>query len=121
MPFKRAQSHNPVRRPAKLPISDAYLGAVETELPDKIRLALQLPVGSTYGAAIAFGQGLAAVAGKTDAAREIREAIEGKAGQRIEAAGPDNCKVVCHVVYENQTKPSPPTERPVNSKVDESA
>jgi hypothetical protein len=51
-------------------------------LPDEIRMALSLPAGATHGDAIALAQARQAIKGKTEAAREIREAIEGKAMQR---------------------------------------
>ena len=46
------QTGNPGGRPKKKPITDRYLRIVETELPGKIRLALSLPSGATFGDAI---------------------------------------------------------------------
>jgi len=47
---------------------------------------MRLQKGATYGDAIVLGVVRAAIKGKTDAAREIRESIEGKSTQRIEFA-----------------------------------
>jgi hypothetical protein len=55
---------------------------VETTLPDDIRNAVGLPKGATYGDAIALSQARQAIRGKPEAAREIREAIEGGTSQR---------------------------------------
>lgn len=76
------QSGNPSGRPRKRPISDRYAEMVETMLPNDVRTALRLPEGATYGDAIAFAQARQAIKGKPEAAREIREAIEGKSTQR---------------------------------------
>jgi hypothetical protein len=76
------QSGNPSGRPRKRPISDRYAEMVETTLPNDVRAALRLPEGATYGDAIALAQARQAIKGKPEAAREIREAIEGKSTQR---------------------------------------
>src|SRR5271156_4076312 len=76
------QSGNPTGRPRKRPISDRYAEMVETVLPDDLRNAVGLPKGATYGDAIALSQARQAIKGKPEAAREIREAIEGKTCQR---------------------------------------
>jgi hypothetical protein len=59
---------------------------VETVLPDDLRNAVGLPKGATYGDAIALSQARQAIKGKPEAAREIREAIEGKTSQRDQEA-----------------------------------
>lgn len=76
------QSGNPTGRPRKRPISDRYAEMVETVLPDDLRNAVGLPNGATYGDAIALSQARQAIKGKPEAAREIREAIEGRTTQR---------------------------------------
>jgi hypothetical protein len=50
-------------------------------------LALGLPEGATNGDAVGKAQIRAAIKGKTYAARELREAIEGKSMQRLEIVG----------------------------------
>jgi hypothetical protein len=76
------QSGNLSGRPHKRPISDRYAEMVESILPNDVRTALGLPEGATYGDAIALAQARQAIKGKPEAAREIREAIEGKSIQR---------------------------------------
>ena len=76
--WQPGQTGNPGGRPKKKPITDRYLRIVETELPDEIRAAIGLPRGATFGDAIALAQARQAIKGETNAAREIREAIEGR-------------------------------------------
>jgi hypothetical protein len=84
--FKPGRSGNPSGRPRRRPISDRYAAMAEEPLEEALRLELKIPKGSTYGDALARAQWRAAIKGNTGAAREIREAIEGKATQRIEIA-----------------------------------
>jgi len=76
--WRPGQTGNPGGRPKKKPITDRYLRIVETELPDEIRAAIGLPRGATFGDAIAFAQAWQAIKGETAAAKEMREAIEGR-------------------------------------------
>jgi hypothetical protein len=85
-PFQPGKSGNPGGRPRKRPISERYAEKIETELPEAWRKELGLRRGATYGDAVAEGQVQAAIRGETGAAREIREAIEGRATRRIEIA-----------------------------------
>jgi hypothetical protein len=71
------------------PISKRYAAIVETPLDERIRQAMRLPEGATHRDAIALSLVRAAIKGKIDAAREVREAIEEKAKQRVELAVPD--------------------------------
>ena len=86
-PWKPGESGNPSGRPKKLPISGRYEALAELLLDEQLRSMLKLRKGSTYGDAVALGQYRAAIKGKSDAAREIREAVEGKATQRLELTG----------------------------------
>jgi hypothetical protein len=70
----------------KRPISDCYAAPVERELPEKDRIKHRLPEGATYGDALAIVMFKAALDGKPDAVREIREAIEGRTGHRQETS-----------------------------------
>ena len=99
-PWKPGESGNLSGRPKKRPISDRYAERAETALPEEERLKRGLPSGATYGDALALDQFNAALNGKTEAAREIREAIEGKAGQRMEISEPEKKDVQIHVVYD---------------------
>lgn len=76
--WQPGQTGNPGGRPKKKPIADRYHRIVETELPDDIRRALDLPRGATFGDAVALAQVRQAIKGETAAAKEIREAIEGR-------------------------------------------
>ena len=86
-PWKPGESGNPSGRPKSRPISDRYQACAEKRLPEDLRMMLKLKKGATYGDAVALAQFRAAIKGKSDAAREVREAIEGKATQRLEHSG----------------------------------
>jgi uncharacterized protein DUF5681 len=92
--FKPGQSGNPGGRPKKRPISDRYAEMAERELLEEDRIKHGLPEGATWGDALASVRFKAALEGKTDAAREIREAIEGKTGPRQEHIENQNVEVV---------------------------
>jgi hypothetical protein len=77
-------------RPKKRAISERYAFVAEVPLPEAVRKKFKMPVGSTFGDAGAVGTFLAMMEGKYGAAKEIREAIEGKATQRIEVVGADS-------------------------------
>jgi hypothetical protein len=85
--WQPGQTGNPGGRPKKKPITDRYLRIVETELPDEIRLVIGLPRGATFGDAIALAQAWQAIKGETNAAREMREAIEGRSVTPAEFEG----------------------------------
>src|SRR5215469_8992789 len=87
-PWQKGESGNPGGRPRK-PISDAYADLAEHPFPGDKH-------GRTYAQRLAEAQFRAAVKGKTDAAREIANRIEGPAGkaQQIEVVpGSDPLKV----------------------------
>jgi hypothetical protein len=93
-PWKKGcPSPNPGGRPKKNPISDRYAEVAETPVPERVRKIMKLRRGATHGDAIAFSQARAAIKGRTDAAREFREAIEGKAAQRLQISGPGEGQV----------------------------
>jgi hypothetical protein len=71
---------NPSGRPKKKPITDRYREALEVELPDDIRIPLGLKKGATMADAVARRMAIRAISGRqaVEAAREMREAIEGK-------------------------------------------
>lgn len=98
-PWKPGESGNLSGRPRRRPISDRYAELAEVLLPEKDRIKHSLWKGATYGAALVLSVFKAALNGRTDAVREIREAIEGKAPQRIDA-GPGNQEITLHVVYD---------------------
>jgi hypothetical protein len=77
---KNMPSPNPSGRPKKKPITDRYREALEVELPDEIRVQLGLKKGATMADALARRMVIRAISGRqaVEAAREMREAIEGK-------------------------------------------
>jgi Family of unknown function (DUF5681) len=90
--FKPGESGNPGGRPKKRPISDRYAELAELELPETGRIKHDLPEGATYGDALAIVMFKLALEGKTDAAREVREAIEGKTAHRQETIEPEKTR-----------------------------
>ena len=66
---------NPSGRPRK-PITEAYADIADQKYPGD-------PEGRTYAQLIAEGQCKAAIKGKTEAAREIADRLEGKAVQPV--------------------------------------
>lgn len=84
MKWQPGQSGNPSGRPKTKPITDRYHRIVETDLPDDVRRALGLPSGATFGDAIALAQARQAIKGETAAAKEMREAIEGRSMEQLD-------------------------------------
>jgi hypothetical protein len=69
------------------PITAALIRVGESKLPERERKKLGLGPGATWFDGIAAGMVRAAVRGDAAAAREIREAIEGKAPLHVELSG----------------------------------
>lgn len=87
--WPKGVSGNVGGRPKKRPISERYAIVAEIPLPEHIRRRMGLSPGATYAHAGALGIFLAAIKGRPGAAREIREAIEGKAPQRVDVVSED--------------------------------
>jgi hypothetical protein len=103
-PWKPGESGNPSGRPKRRPISDRYEAFAELELPAEWKKKLRLPTSilrkiKTLGDLQVLAQFQGALKGKTEAAREIADRIEGKATQRIEAATAAGDEIVIRVVY----------------------
>jgi hypothetical protein len=93
--FKAGEpSANPGGRPRKRIMSQAYENFLAQLCEPAVRLALKLPANATYADAVATGLGRRAMRGDAAAAKELREAIEGKATQRIEIAGENQLELV---------------------------
>jgi Family of unknown function (DUF5681) len=97
--WKKGQSGSLSGRPKRLPISDGYRDRAEEVLPERLRkwiikqapqLGEVLTKGSTWGDLVVIAQFMQAMKGKTEAAREIREAVGGKSPQRLRDEGPDS-------------------------------
>jgi hypothetical protein len=96
------ESGNPSGRPKNRPISDLYAEFAQRPVPEKLRRALGLAKGATFAEAQTVSLFIAASNGNVQAAREIREGIEGKANERSKLGGIE--EVVLHVVEERRGK-----------------
>src|ERR1700736_137042 len=81
-------SPNPSGRPIRLPITDMYRRIADEPIPEAIRKAMKrngvnLKSGATFAEALATRVWAKALSGDSGAAKEIREAIEGKTGKRV--------------------------------------
>ena len=101
-PWKPGESGNPSGRPKKRPISDLYAEFAERPVPEKLRRALGLAKGATFAEAQTVSLFTAASNGNVQAAREIREGIEGKASERPRLGEID--EVVFRIVEERRGK-----------------
>jgi hypothetical protein len=87
--FKKGNVPVSPGRPKRTAVTDAYAKHIGKPLPDDIRRKLGLPKSATWADAMAVGQIRSAVRGKTDAAREIVDRLEGRARQAVEVSGAD--------------------------------
>ncbi|MGB7728646.1 MAG: DUF5681 domain-containing protein [Candidatus Acidiferrum sp.] len=106
--FKPGVSGNPGGRPRTRPISQRYRELMEQELPEIYRIKYGLAEGATFADGIALAMAKDALEGKPAAVREIREAIEGKAGPRQENVGQERVEFV--VTYAPQLLPRRKTD-----------
>jgi hypothetical protein len=81
--MSRKTDRDPAAELSRMPISQRYLRFVERPLPERERKKLGLWKGATWGDALVFQQYNSALQGRSEAAREIREAIEGKSDEGI--------------------------------------
>jgi hypothetical protein len=105
LPCRSDENKDASGAPEELPISSSYAKFAKRAVPEEMRAELHLADGTTYGEALAMALFNAAIEGSVPAAREIRESIEGKAGQR-RSPGARNFEVV--VTYEPPLSPMLP-------------
>jgi hypothetical protein len=113
-PTKPGQVLNPQGINRKRPITDCYYQRSEEPLPENLRIRINASIGeeilkpgTTWAEASALRRFLdALMEGGTAAAKEIREAIEGKAPQRLEITGPEKKVVTIRVVYNKKPQRS---------------
>jgi hypothetical protein len=94
-------------RPKKRPLSNAYGEFAERRLPEKLRRSLGFSEGATFADALTEGLFRSAIDGNVVAARELREAIEGKADVRPKEPAED-VEIQYRVIYEQ----TPRVKRP---------
>lgn len=103
-------------RPKKRPISEAYDDLLRSALPQRERVALGLPKGTTWAEAIALARGRQALSTRSASAvlstKEMREGVEGKSTQRVEVDGLGEVGFEVHVVFETHAgkPPLPPAD-----------
>jgi hypothetical protein len=92
---------NPVRKPTRRPLSQAYRDVLNSVMPDAMRNRmkhLDLPLGCTWAEGIARARAIEAMGkGGTNAAKELREGTQGKAA--IEAILASDRKVEINFIY----------------------
>lgn len=112
-PIKPGEVRNPQGINRKRPITDRYFERSEMPLPESLRKKINasfpdsesevLPPGSTWADANALRRFLDALTeGGQPSSKEIREAIEGKAPERIEISGPERKEITIRVKYDRQ-------------------
>jgi hypothetical protein len=106
-PWKKGDpSPNPSGRPKKRPITDHYHDRLEKPVPEKIRLAMnieagaeELKPGATWGEANALRRAMDSVLQDGHmASKEMREATEGKAPQRLEITTAPKTEITVRLV-----------------------
>lgn len=108
-PWRKGEpSPNPSGKPKRLPISDSYALLADEPIPESDRKLLEtkgisLEPGATYASALARQNWIKAIEGDTRAAKEVREATEGKAGLRPADPG-DNGPTEIQVVFDVERK-----------------
>jgi hypothetical protein len=119
-PWRRgAPSPNPSGRPSRLPISDTYQSLADEPIPDSLRKVMKrsgmlLEPGATFAQALAMRVWMRALDGDPVAAKELREAMEGKAAQRATArvgSGPTEIRVRYDKALPAGTAPEPIDEK----------
>jgi hypothetical protein len=110
LPRKPDANRNPSGPPKDLPISGSCADLAGKLLPETLRTELNLEDGATFGDALAAVLFAAAIKGNIRAAREIREAIEGRANQRSNRVAAEPIEVL--VKYEPPLSQMMPKESP---------
>jgi hypothetical protein len=111
-PFKSGDewNGNAGGRPKKRPITDEYYARAEKPLPEKLRKQINreageevLLEGATWAQANALKRFIQTL--EMDghrSAKEIREAIEGKAPERLEISGPERKEITIRILHDRK-------------------
>ena len=112
--WRKGEVPNPNGINRKRPITDHYWEVSEEAMPEalvrrfnkKCGLAL-LKLGDTWARAIAVRVSYESVMdGAVRAMKEMREATEGRAPQRLEITGPESKEITLRVVYDRESRGS---------------
>jgi hypothetical protein len=106
-PIKKGEVRNPQGINRKRPITDRYYERSESPLPESIRKRVNksigeeiLQPGATWAEANALRRFLSAIdPDGQPSSKEIREAIEGKAPQRLEISGPERKEITIAIRF----------------------
>jgi hypothetical protein len=90
--FMPGQSGNPLGKPKRKPLTDAYAALLDKPIPSDMARQLKLDESTTYAQVIAMSLVREAVKGKVQAAAEVADRVEGKITQPI--SGPDEGPIV---------------------------
>ena len=106
-PWKPGVSGNPGGKPKKRPITDEYFALADIEIPKEIckKLRIKFVPGRTFSQANALARFMDCL--KRDghrSSKEVREAMEGKAPQRVEISGPEKAEITIRVIHDRKTK-----------------
>jgi hypothetical protein len=107
-PWRKGETPNPHGINRKRPITDEYFARACEPVPEKLRKRFNrrakmelLEPGVTWAQAVALRMCYEALMeGSTRAAREMREAIEGKAPQRLEITSPPRSEITIRIVHD---------------------
>jgi len=86
-PWPKGKSGNPAGRLPGRSITERYIHFLEQHASEAIRVKLKLAPGATLGDVGALMQVRKFMAGRTDAAKEIADRVQGRAMQQIELTG----------------------------------
>ena len=107
-PAKPGEVRNPQGINRKRPITDEYYARSQQPLPESLRRQINeklgeeiLPQGATWAQANALRRFLdTLMEGGQPSSKEIREAIEGKAPERLEISGPERKEIVIRLIHD---------------------
>lgn len=102
-PWKPGQSGNPEGINRKRPITDEYFALADLVIPEEIRKRIPAKIRPAKGTTFAQANSLrrwmdSMLQGGHGASKELREAMEGRAPQRLEITGPERKEITIRVI-----------------------